>query len=67
MANKVKKMKYCTIGDVIRDYSVRPIAVLTDEGTDFLLQENGYTIEDALVFAGKGYRFFYDKGEINKI
>lgn len=60
MAKTATKLKYCTISDVIRDYNVRPIAVLTDEGTDFLLQENGCTVEDALVFAGKGYRFFYD-------
>ena len=52
--------KYCNINEVLRDWNIRNICVEFPDGSDALLQENGYTKEDALKFAGQGASFFYD-------
>lgn len=48
------------IEEVVRNFNERAIYVIFGDGSDALLQDNGYTIEDAKKFAKEGCTFYYD-------
>ena len=53
-------VEYCCLEAVIRDWDKRAICVEFSDGSDALLQENGYTLEDCIQFVKEGCQFFYD-------
>lgn len=51
---------YISIIDVIRSWDQKPMCVEYPSGADAMLQDNGYTLDDAIEFALNGCTFFYD-------
>lgn len=50
----------CSFEDVVIHWEDRAICVEFEDGSDALLQDNGYTLKDAAEFAKQGCKFFYD-------
>lgn len=58
--DETPKEDYITIIDVIRNWENVPMCVEYPNGADAMLQDNGYTLDDAIEFALNGCSFFYD-------
>lgn len=54
------KENYLSIEDVISLWDSTPLCVEYSDGSDAMLQDNGYTLDDAVGFALNGCQFFED-------
>jgi hypothetical protein len=41
-------------------WNSRAMYIVWDDGSDSLLQENGYTLDEALSYAAQGYEIYLD-------
>ncbi len=54
------KEGYISIEEAIKEWDNKPLCVEYKDGADAMLQDNRYTLDDAIGFALDGCTFFYD-------
>lgn len=57
MEKKITPLKQDEIEEL---WDSRAMYIVWDDGSDSLLQENGYTLEEALDYASQGYEIYLD-------
>ena len=59
-SNEKPKEGYISIETVMKEWDNKPMSVEYPGGADAMLQDNGYTLDDAIEFALNGCTFFLE-------